>query len=310
MNSTKAGKFYQTFGMAFIAILVLAACQPTAVAATVPVDPSGALPPKAAATPTVVAAKVTVSDQSVDGGLLTIAEVDSPAAGWLVIHVQADGKPGAVLGYSPVKAGVNTNVTVTVDDSKATPVLYAMLHTDAGTVGTYEFPGADGPVMVNGEMVSPAFNVTGGLSLASSTSTGKKDDNPSSNDTSEDYGYGTSKTPAPVSASGMEIKVASNATLGKFLTDEKGMTLYLFTKDTPGVSNCSGKCLTAWPPLLTGGAPRADDGVVGKLGTITLADGTLQVTYNDMPLYYYISDVAPGDTVGQNVGGVWFVVAP
>ncbi|HWR67159.1 MAG TPA: hypothetical protein VN364_13660 [Bellilinea sp.] len=308
MKIGKLSTTSKTLGLAFIAILVLAACQPGGSVPTAAVDPYGALPPAAAATPTVMAAKVTVSDQSVDGGQLTIAQVDSPAAGWLVVHAQADGKPGAVLGYSAVKAGTNTNVVVTVDDSEATPVLYAMLHTDAGTVGTYEFPGADGPVSVNGEMVSPAFNVTGGLSLTSSTRSST--DSSSNDDLYEDYGKDTGSTPAPGSTIGMEIKVSSNATLGKFLVDEDGMTLYLFTKDTPGVSNCTGNCLTAWPPLLTVGSPRADDGVVGKLGTITLADGTLQVTYNDMPLYYYISDVNPGDTVGQNVGGVWFVVAP
>ena len=309
MENKKISTTAKTLGLAFIVILVLAACQPGGPVPTAPVDPYGALPPAAAAvTPTVVAAKVTVSDQSVDGGGLTIAQVDSPGAGWLVIHVQADGKPGAVLGYSAVKAGMNTNVAVTVDDSEATPVLYAMLHTDAGTVGTYEFPGADGPVMVNGEMVSPAFNVTGGLSQASST---RSPSNSSSNDDLyEDYGPGPASTPSSGGTAGMEIKVSSNSSLGSFLVDEDGMTLYLFTKDTPGVSNCTGNCLTAWPPLLTGGDPRADDGVVGKLGTITLADGTLQVTYNDMPLYYYISDVKPGDTVGQGVGGVWFVVAP
>lgn len=308
MKNGNFSSISKTLGLIFIFILALAACQPGANVPTAVVDPYGALPPAAAASPTVMVARVTVSDQSVDGGQLTIAQVDSPGAGWLVIHAQADSKPGPVLGYSAVKAGTNTNIVVTVDDSEATPVLYAMLHTDAGTVGTYEFPGADGPVTVNGEMVSPAFNVTGGLSLTSSTRT--SNDSSSNDDLYEDYGKDTGSTPAPGSTTGMEIKVSSNATLGKFLVDEDGMTLYLFTKDTPGVSNCTGSCLTAWPPLLTIGNPRADDGVVGKLGTITLADGSLQVTYNDMPLYYYISDVSPGDTVGQNVGGVWFVVAP
>lgn len=127
----------------------------------------------------------------------------------------------------------------------------------------------------------------------------------------DDYGYDSSSTPAvPVTGSGIEIKVSTKDGLGTFLVDEKGMTLYLFTKDTPGVSNCSGSCLTAWPPLLTSDEPRADDGVTGKLGTITRDDGSLQVTYNDMPLYYYVTDVKPGDTTGQDVGGVWFVVAP
>ena len=108
-----------------------------------------------------------------------------------------------------------------------------------------------------------------------------------------------------------ELKVSQNADLGSFLVDSKGMTLYLFTKDAPDVSNCSGQCLVNWPPLLTTSAPRADDGVdASKIGTIKLADGTLQVTYDHKPLYYFIGDKQPGDTAGQDVGGVWFVIAP
>ncbi len=47
-----------------------------------------------------------------------------------------------------------------------------------------------------------------------------------------------------------------------------------------------------------------------KLGTTTRTDGTVQVTYNGWPLYYYALDAAPGDVAGQEVGGVWFVVSP
>jgi predicted lipoprotein with Yx(FWY)xxD motif len=46
------------------------------------------------------------------------------------------------------------------------------------------------------------------------------------------------------------------------------------------------------------------------LGTISLPDGTTQVTYNGWPLYYYIDDAAAGDANGQGVGGVWFLVSP
>jgi predicted lipoprotein with Yx(FWY)xxD motif len=89
------------------------------------------------------------------------------------------------------------------------------------------------------------------------------------------------------------------------------MTLYLFKKDTPGKSNCTGGCLTAWPPLLTKGKPNLGTGVdATKIGTATLADGSLVVTYAGMPLYYYQKDAKPGDTTGQDVGSVWFVVAP
>jgi predicted lipoprotein with Yx(FWY)xxD motif len=63
------------------------------------------------------------------------------------------------------------------------------------------------------------------------------------------------------------------------LVDDKGMTLYLFTKDTANTSNCYEKCATAWPPLLTTGNPVAGEGLdASKLSTTTRTDGSVQVT--------------------------------
>lgn len=107
------------------------------------------------------------------------------------------------------------------------------------------------------------------------------------------------------------VNVASDATLGKFLVDEKGMTLYIFSDDTPGLSTCSGDCLKAWPPLLTNGAPIAGTGVdASKLAKITLANGTSMVTYDKQPLYYYFKDTGPGNTTGNGVDGSWYIIAP
>jgi predicted lipoprotein with Yx(FWY)xxD motif len=58
------------------------------------------------------------------------------------------------------------------------------------------------------------------------------------------------------------------------------------------------------------GTPTAPDGVTGKLGTTTRTDGSLQVTYNDQPLYFFVGDTKAGDTTGQGVGNVWYVVNP
>src|SRR5215216_1274288 len=118
-------------------------------------------------------------------------------------------------------------------------------------------------------------------------------------------------TEAPAaSAAGTTVSLGNNEKLGSFLVDDQGMTLYLFTKDTPNTSNCYEKCATAWPPLLTTGDPAAGEGVdASLLGTTTRTDGTVQVTYNGWPLYYYEKDQAPGDVVGQDVGDVWFVVS-
>lgn len=103
---------------------------------------------------------VTVEDQDAAAGSVTVAEVVSAAAGWIVIHAEADGGPGPVIGWEQVDEGTNSAVMVEVDLTQATDVLYAMLHDDLGEVGVYEFPGDDAPAMFDGEMVSPSFTVT------------------------------------------------------------------------------------------------------------------------------------------------------
>jgi predicted lipoprotein with Yx(FWY)xxD motif len=117
-------------------------------------------------------------------------------------------------------------------------------------------------------------------------------------------------TPDPVSsAAEPTLMLGTNSSLGEFLVDGKGMTLYIFTRDTADKSTCTGDCLVAWPPLLTQGNPILGPGVDdSKIGSTLLADGTRIVTYNHMPLYYYVKDTQPGDTTGQGVGGVWYVI--
>ncbi|HLC29168.1 MAG TPA: LPXTG cell wall anchor domain-containing protein [Dehalococcoidia bacterium] len=106
------------------------------------------------------------------------------------------------------------------------------------------------------------------------------------------------------------VNLSKDAALGSFLMDHTGRTLYLYTRDEPNKSNCSGACLQRWPALLTLNAPVAGEGVNAQLfGTTKRDDGTMQVTYNSWPLYYYAPDAKPGDTIGQNVGGVWFVLS-
>jgi predicted lipoprotein with Yx(FWY)xxD motif len=108
------------------------------------------------------------------------------------------------------------------------------------------------------------------------------------------------------------VRVSKDANLGDILTDGKGMPLYLFTKDQANVSNCYDQCAANWPPLLiaAGKEASAGQGVTGKLGVIERTDGSRQVTYNGLPLYYFIKDTKAGDTTGQNVGKVWFIVHP
>src|SRR3990172_12001693 len=90
------------------------------------------------------------------------------------------------------------------------------------------------------------------------------------------------------------IATGTDAQLGTFLTDPKGMTLYMYTKDQPNVSNCYDQCAQNWPPLLvTTGSPVAAAGLAGMLGLTTRKDGSKQVTYNGVPLYYWVKDTKP-----------------
>jgi predicted lipoprotein with Yx(FWY)xxD motif len=106
------------------------------------------------------------------------------------------------------------------------------------------------------------------------------------------------------------VMTRDDPALGTILTDASGKTLYMFTKDTPNTSNCYDKCAENWPIFTASEPLTLPDGVEGTLGLITRTDGTTQVTYNEMPLYYFAKDQNPGDTTGQEVGDVWYVVNP
>ena len=95
--------------------------------------------------------------------------------------------------------------------------------------------------------------------------------------------------------------IAGHGTL--LVATSNQMTVYTFDKDVAGsgVSTCTGGCLTNWPALTiaAGDTPTGGAGVTGTLGTIVRADnGATQVTYNGLPLYFFINDTAPGDANG------------
>ncbi|HVP20766.1 MAG TPA: hypothetical protein VMS73_02780 [Anaerolineaceae bacterium] len=227
------------------------------------------------ASPVILQPSITVSDQVLESATVTAAQVVSNGNWWLVIHRQnPDGAMGAIIGSALLKNGVNKDVVVKIDLSKATPFLYAALNEDHGVIGQLEYPGPDVPVMVNGILINQKFALIGLVQDVT-----------------------------------IDIQKVSNTV--SYLTDGNGMSLYISLKDVQGKSNCSAACLATWRPVLVNGKIIPGAGVnVARLGVITLPDGTHQVTYLGAPLYTYSKDVNPGDTNGHGVDGVWFLVVP
>lgn len=116
--------------------------------------------------------------------------------------------------------------------------------------------------------------------------------------------------PQPVT----ELQTGKSDTVGSYLTDANGRALYLFLSDTSMMSNCTGDCATIWMPVRVTDAnslPTVAEGMdKSLLGTIKRDDGTLQLSYNGWPLYYYSMDTAANDMTGQGVNDKWYLVTP
>lgn len=269
--------------------LVAAACGGTTATTAAPsttqaVTTTTATP--VAATPPTGPSEIAFSPQVSDGSTIVIDSVNLPAPGFIAVHADADGKPGPIVGHSDLlPAGTSTDVTVTLDAPLTESAkLFPMVHIDMNGNGEYEFfppdtttdaPGtfADGSIAV----VAAEVTVAGEEAAATTLTTSTTD-------------------------------------LGTFLVDGEGNTLYIFLPDNQGDSTCYDACADNWPPLV--GEVTAGMGVDEMLlGTTTrkgsaYQPGPVQITYNGWPLYYFAGDSAPGDTNGQGVKDVWYVIDP
>lgn len=168
-------------------------------------------------------------------------------------------------------------------------------------------------------MTSAAGAAAIGLALAacssSSSSSGPAASSPAASGPAVSPAATSASSPAATAQAAGAATVSLRAISGipgKVLVGSGGRTLYLFEADKTGTSTCSGTCAAAWPPLRVTGAPHAGSGVSqALLGTITRPDGTMQVTYNGHPLYYFRADTSAGAARGQGItafGAEWYVV--
>jgi predicted lipoprotein with Yx(FWY)xxD motif len=132
-------------------------------------------------------------------------------------------------------------------------------------------------------------------------------------------GAGSTATPTATTAAGKATGVALNppgttvlivqkSNLGYVLAEASGLVVYTYGKDKKGgVPTCTGACASLWPPVT--GNPKAGpaDTLPGTLGTVTMADGGKQITYDGYPLYTYKGATALS-TSGNGVDGEWHVI--
>ena len=128
-------------------------------AVTTPLPPTDTPTPTRTPVPTPAVPFIDAADQPLtDAGDLQIASVVSPEDGWLVLYAMTEGELGEVLGYTAVTTGLNQNLTLTIDPQLATPTLGAVLHSDAGESGEFEFPeGPDVPMQWESAQVATMF---------------------------------------------------------------------------------------------------------------------------------------------------------
>jgi len=125
---------------------------------------------------------------------------------------------------------------------------------------------------------------------------------------------GSTASPALTAAGASQapgtVTVVITTAFGPILTGPTGHALYVHQGDSATTSTCTGGCLQAWPAftVAAGGVVTPGPNARGTFATFVRADdGTTQVTYQGMPLYYWTGDSKAGDVTGHGVNG--FAVA-
>jgi predicted lipoprotein with Yx(FWY)xxD motif len=120
-------------------------------------------------------------------------------------------------------------------------------------------------------------------------------------------GIAAATTVVSVAFAQMMPTKTGDSTKGKVLTNDAGMTLYVFDKDSGGKSACNGACAGNWPALMAaaGAMPMNDYTVIAR------EDGAKQWAYKGRPLYTWKNDKKPGDITGDGfLNGAWHIAQP
>ena len=139
----------------------------------------------------------------------------------------------------------------------------------------------------------------GGSSSSSSSAAGNSSSSPKAGQPSAAAGL-----PSP----GTTVLIVQRSNLGWVLAEASGMVVYTYGGDTKGGSpTCTGSCAAVWPAVT--GVPMVGpaDSLPGQLGTVAMANGAKQITYDGYPLYT-LKGAGALSTKGNGMGGKWHVI--
>lgn len=130
----------------------------------------------------------------------------------------------------------------------------------------------------------------------------------------------TTKPAAAKSAPSVVIGTYKTPEDGTLITGANNRSLYILKADEQSTSahdkssTCNGACAAVWPPVLASTTPTVSGKANASLiGLTKRSDGTKQVTYNGLPLYYYAADTKAGQASGNHLKdtfGLWIGMLP
>jgi hypothetical protein len=94
-----------------------------------PIDVGTTTPPTG--TPSLSQNRIVIGDQY-PGNVINVSSVQLVNGGWVVIHKNNNGQPGAIIGQTYFDAGINTGRVTLSQVTVEGGTYYAMLHSDDG----------------------------------------------------------------------------------------------------------------------------------------------------------------------------------
>lgn len=108
----------------------------------------------------------------------------------------------------------------------------------------------------------------------------------------------TTTTSSQTTVNNSVLVSKTSSSVGPYLTEPNGDTLYTYGGDSSGVSNCTGTCLSSWPAYQDTGATT---NLPTNVSTLKRSDnGEIQYTYKGHPLYTFVND-SKGQVTGNGV---------